>query len=225
MKKRIEDQILLLAYGELDAGEAEALTRRIEADPALRALYEEHARVRDATRAVPEPPAPSLSSERLRERILSESATRRTAGWGWAFAGGGVALAGVLAVLAANLPVGSGEDNLTPQQPTLTIALHDLPAPHEWVPALIDDISEQPQPEAASDRPAPLGRSHDPAAESHREDEAGVVPETAVTQPATDATKGAVGDDMGPGEATVVVIGANGSAVEFEGTDGVAFGG
>jgi len=225
MKKRIEDQILLLAYGELDASEAEALTRRIEADPALRALYEEHARVRDATRIVPEPPAPSLSSERLRERILNESATKRTTGWGWAFAGGGIALAGVLGILTANLPAGPGEDTLTPQQPTLTVALHDLPAPHEWVPALIDDISEEQQPEAPSDRPAPQRRSNESPAESHSDDEARVVPETAVAQPARDAAKGAVGDDTDAHDATVVVIGANGNAVEFEGTDGVAFGG
>lgn len=221
MKRRTEDQILLLAYGELEPAEAEALTKRLEADPALRALYEEHMRVRKATRAVPPPPAPSLSHERLRERILCESVPRGAAGWGWAFAGGGVALAAVLGILSANLPLSVRDDRVSTPRPDLTVALTDLPAPHEWVPSLIRDIPKEQPTVAPSNEPSPSRRNTAPHARA-----AGKSAETAVTQPGKDAAKGAVrGDEAIQEEPTVVVVGANGRAVELEGTGGVSFGG
>jgi hypothetical protein len=224
MKRRIEDQILLLAYDELDASEAQALFQRIEADPALRALYEEHLRIRRATRGVPVPPAPLLSSERLRERILSESFARRKGGWGWMSLGAGAALAGAFAYLMFIAPTDSRDDNALTQRPGLTVALNDLPAPHEWVPALIGDIDAEAAPISPTGQTGRTGRTG-----QVRTPEASIARpahEASIAGPAQDATKGAM--EQGDPEAeppTVVVIGANGRAVEVEGTDGVAFGG
>lgn len=221
MKRRIEDQILLLAYDELDGDEAEALKRRIDADPALRELYEEHLRVRQATHAVPEPPPPLLSSERLRERILSESVTRRKVGWGWASLGAGAALTGALAYLLLIGPAKSEKDDALTHRPVLTVALNDLPAPHEWVPSLIHDISVE---------AAPLDqRGVGQTSQTSRTGQTGQTRPTrrkAITQPAQNAAQGAVSQSApDEEEPTVVVVGADGRAVELEGTDGVAFGG
>lgn len=224
MKRRIEDQILLLAYDELDGNEVEALKRRLEADPALRELYEEHLRVRQATHAVPAPPPPLLSSERLRERILSESVTRRKIGWGWASLGAGAALAGALAYLLMAGPADSEKDDDLTQRPVLTVALNDLPAPHEWVPSLINDISVEAVPldrrgAGQTDRTTRTGQTGKTA-------QTGQTRRKAITQPAQNAAQGAVSQSApDEEEPTVVVIGANGRAVELEGTDGVAFGG
>jgi len=230
---RIEEQVVLLAYGELDAGEAEVLSRRIEADPALRALYDKHLRVREATRAVPPPPAPSLSTEQLRERILSGSVRKRGAGWGWAFAGAGVSLAGVLAFLTASLSPDLQVGGISTRKPTLTVALNDLPAPHEWVPSLINDISSGRVKPVVVDRPhaataygAGTGVSSKRAVDQQRKGSPAVEPSPLTP---TLSHRGRVGvravSDEDATELTVVVVSQNGRAMELEGTDGVAFGG
>lgn len=224
MKRRLEEQILLLAYGELDEATAQVVLRRIQENPSLRAIYEEHLRVREATRALPPPPPPSLGSEQLRERILNDSIPRRRAGWSWAFAGGCAALAGMLAILTANLPTGQDTSDST-EKPALTVALNDLPAPHEWVPALVQDIpNEKPGAQPSAETPSPQSTLKKQPT-SQRANQVGTKsPEATVVQPAQDAAKGALEKD-GDEASTVIVVGANGSAVEFEGTDGVAFGG
>jgi hypothetical protein len=95
--KRFEDQVIGLAYGELDAAQAARVSEHVATCASCAgelALFKVAA---EGARAGVEPPAPSLSNERLRQAILS-SELKDARPWTWRVGLGGAALAGLAAV-------------------------------------------------------------------------------------------------------------------------------
>lgn len=71
MKHRNEDEIILLAFGELSGSEAARIRGIIDADPAAKRVYDSYASMSTGLRAM-HVPEHQLSTERLRDRILRQ---------------------------------------------------------------------------------------------------------------------------------------------------------
>jgi hypothetical protein len=224
MRRNLEDQIIALAYGELEGAEAEALRERIERDPTLRREHEAYRRQAELLEAVPAVPAPALSTERLRAAVLEQTLRRqRTLPVRFGLA---AVAAGALTFVFVQRIAPTEEPSPLAER-TAVVALQDLPAPHEWVPSLIGDL--QPS--------APVRRAAEPPSVGQARSDARREPSRRSTRPerlrnvfpqpeAPAAAKASAASGAAPeaGE-TVIIVQDGGKAIEMEGTQGVAFGG
>lgn len=72
MKKRFEEELSKLAFGDLDAEEARRLEMRTASDPEASQTFQSYCRMKDELRSLADDvPADQLSKERLREAILN----------------------------------------------------------------------------------------------------------------------------------------------------------
>lgn len=71
MKRKIEEQMAMLAFGEVSAEEALRLKARAELDPEAERAYGMYCRMKDELRSLSDVPADQLSKERLRQAILA----------------------------------------------------------------------------------------------------------------------------------------------------------
>lgn len=78
MRKRIEEELAKLAFGDLEADDAKRLELRKLGDPEAARAFETYARMKEELRALSsEVPADQLSKERLREAILTRGLRER----------------------------------------------------------------------------------------------------------------------------------------------------
>lgn len=112
VKSKLDDQLLLRAFGELDGPEADRLAKKLEKSPKLRAEAEKLDQAACKLNLLKEIPEPQLSTERLRDALLGQGLRREspapdlaprkpvTATLGWVAA---AAVLGTLAVAVAKL--------------------------------------------------------------------------------------------------------------------------
>jgi hypothetical protein len=78
MRKKIEEQLAKLAFGDIDAEEARLLELRTQSDPEAARTIEMYRRMKDELRSLSlDVPEDQLSKERLREAILTRGLDRK----------------------------------------------------------------------------------------------------------------------------------------------------
>lgn len=80
MRKRIEEELAKLAFGEIEGANAQELERQAKADPEAGRTYETYRRMKEELRSLSDAvPADQLSKERLREAILTRGLSEKHA--------------------------------------------------------------------------------------------------------------------------------------------------
>lgn len=79
--KRREDELIELAFGELDGARAEELRSECSCDPKARQALSDYQEMREALRCLKDIPEMQMSSERLRDAILKEGLKPHRAPW------------------------------------------------------------------------------------------------------------------------------------------------
>ncbi len=227
MKRKLEELIIALAYGELEGAEAESLLEQISQDPELRREYEAYRKQAELLNAVPPPPAPSFCSERLRDAVFQQTIRKQRA----------LPALGVIGAVAAGLltfvvvqQIATSTRSAPIADETPVVALQDLPAPHEWVPSLIEDIqgsvgSGTAEPTTKVDVAPPVAKQPAPAQRANKK-RTPAAPTRSAPSNESAATPDSLNEPSPPAEdETVVILEDGGKAIEMEGTEGVAFGG
>jgi hypothetical protein len=86
MKKNLEDKLAMLAFEDLSPEEAQALEQEALHDPEAKIALFEYRQMREGLRAMADIPEHQLSSERLRDAILTQGLkpkSRSGLGWLW----------------------------------------------------------------------------------------------------------------------------------------------
>ena len=86
MRKRFEEELAQLAFGDLSSDRAAELRARADADPDAAQTFDTYCRMKEELRSLAvDVPAEQLSTERLRDAILKRGLTEkpmaRTPGW------------------------------------------------------------------------------------------------------------------------------------------------
>lgn len=131
MRKKIEEELAKLAFGDLSADEASRLELRTQSDPEAADAYETYRRMKDELKMLSvEVPDNQLSKERLREAILTRglkhsepAATRNT--WLWMPVAAAVLAFGAF-YMKGRLPMSGYESAVVFDQPAV--------AATEWLP-------------------------------------------------------------------------------------------
>lgn len=107
--KKLEDNIIQLAYGELPSPAAEELSKHLDNCDNCRHSYEQHKRTALAIGGLQLAGEPSMSVERLREAILSRQIRNSpTSSWKWAAGSLATGLAAVALAVALSRPTQTG---------------------------------------------------------------------------------------------------------------------
>ena len=110
--KRLEEDLLLYAFGELDAKKAPVIEQHVATCEPCRKELSAYQVAADGMQRLPTAPEPSLSTERLRQAILSHELRSRP-NWAMRFAVVGAAAAAFIAALVSinHSPIPSGNAN------------------------------------------------------------------------------------------------------------------
>jgi hypothetical protein len=86
MKRRTEDELIQLAFGELGEQEAAEIESRSQGDQEAAKTLATYRAMRESLREMNSIPESQLSKERLREALLRDGLKKESAGWGWSWA-------------------------------------------------------------------------------------------------------------------------------------------
>lgn len=203
--KHLEEMMIRFAYGELDEHEVSKAEELIATSDEARRIYDIHAIAAGGIKRLPEAPAPQLSSERLREAILSREI--RVSGarpWTWAGTAASIVAAGALAVYVF-LP---GESTVSPSESNTVVAVRDAvdnPSTIERFDepvsaAAAESIHERvPETKVVAEKSAPIRKRPQPAASKRTSEPTGSFTSAALSGPA------AAPRDSGEVEAVVII--------------------
>ncbi|MCW5946500.1 MAG: hypothetical protein KIT74_05660 [Fimbriimonadales bacterium] len=168
--KHLEEMMIRFAYGELDGHEVTKAEELLATSDEARRIYDIYAIAAGGMKRLPEAPAPQLSSERLREAILSREIRGSGAKpWTWAGTAASIVAAGALAVYVF-LP---GESTVSPSDSNTVVAVRDIvdhsssierfeePVSSAAVESTNDRAAET---EIVADKAAPIRKRPQPAA-------------------------------------------------------------
>ena len=89
MRRKLEDQLLQLSFGDLSPEEAQKVKARAANDPEAQKLLQDYSSIRSNLKLLKDIPADQLSTERMRLAILEKGMRRESSGsarFGWMWA-------------------------------------------------------------------------------------------------------------------------------------------
>lgn len=195
MKRKVEDELIKLAFGDIEPNRSERAKRAVQEDAAAAELLASYAEIREGLKQL-KTPEHQLSTERLRERILAEGLkAEKPNPFGWRWTLGSVAVAAAAMVITLRLtgshaiPAVGGIAETGEQVGSLgATALNFSPSgdTREW---MIKSAAQGSLAESVSPDPAPIANSERVEAPSPAPTKATLAVESREPKPSVHATK------------------------------------